>query len=90
MQHHPPDVEAGKTNSGDLQLALEQGCGALLAMEASRARITTHAELAGAQADMHSAIQSLRAAIAQLREGAAGTHGSALGGGFVLGNRPGD
>ena len=88
--HHTDHGKQQALDTRELQEALEDGCGALVAMQASAARITTGAgDLDGVEAELSTAIASLRSAIAQLRGRAAPAAGQ-LAGGFVLdpGDRP--
>jgi hypothetical protein len=79
----------------DLTIALEEGCGVLVVLEASRARIAgargaLHARggLYETEAHLTVAIESLRQALALLREQTRGTATSALADGFVVRRRP--
>jgi hypothetical protein len=73
----------------DLTIALEEGCGVLLVLEASRARIAgASGGLYDTEAHLTVAIESLRQALASLREQTRGEATSALASGFVVRGRP--
>jgi hypothetical protein len=73
----------------DLTIALEEGCGVLVVLEASRARIAgASGGLAETEAHLTVAIESLRQALALLREQTRGEGTSALADGFVVPRRP--
>ncbi len=80
---------AAEISRDDLTVALEEGCGVLLVLEASRARIRgASGGLDGTEADLTVAIESLRQALASLREQTRGDATSALADGFVVRRRP--
>jgi hypothetical protein len=73
----------------DVTIALEEGCGVLLVLEASRARIAgSSGGLYDTEAHLTVAIESLRQALALLREQTRGDATSALADGFVVRGRP--
>lgn len=73
----------------DLTIALEEGCGVLVVLEASRARIAAAtAGLSETEAHLTVAIESLRQALASLRDQTRGEATSALADGFVARRRP--
>ncbi len=89
----PRDVSIGAApkrdiSAADLTIALEEGCGVLLVLEASRARIAgANPDLHDTEAHLAGAIESLRQALASLREQTRGEGTSALADGFVVRGR---
>ncbi len=72
----------------DLTITLEEGCGVLLVLEASRARIAgARGGLYDTEAHLTVAIESLRQALALLREQTRGDATSVLADGFVVRGR---
>jgi hypothetical protein len=89
QEPHPvsstPGGELAPGFSSAIEAAIESGCGALLAVEASRASIGSAAHGRGrAEADLEAAIESLRHAIEELRALAPPTQPSQLAQGFVV------
>jgi hypothetical protein len=83
------EAPQGDVSEGDLTRALEEGCGVLLVLEASRARIAGGGHgLYATEVHLTEAIGSLRQALALLREQTRGDATSALADGFVVVGRP--
>jgi hypothetical protein len=82
--HQPPSSGEGGETSATLEEVLESECIALLALEASRARMRfLPGDFRGVDADIGGAIDLLRHAIAELRALVSGTPPSLLALGFV-------
>lgn len=81
----PPSTGGGGVTSPALEAALESECVALLALEASRARVRfLPGDFGSVEADIGGAIDLLRHAIAELRALVGGTPPSLLSLGFVV------